>query len=141
LTLTGYASVNVSNFLSDEKKQQVIALGRLGWPLRRIEQAPGCGGKPANGAAKPAIEVATDPAAEKPPDLAYARSGAPPGPSLSLFQCLRALRDLIELGLSRGRNAMAIWPDLVNDHGFPGPGSALWSLSSVAVSSVQVRLV
>ena len=31
----------MSNVLSTEKKQQVIALGRLGWPLRRIEQATG----------------------------------------------------------------------------------------------------
>jgi hypothetical protein len=29
----------MSNVLSEEKKQQVIALGKLGWPLRRIEQA------------------------------------------------------------------------------------------------------
>ncbi len=31
----------MSNVLSEEKKQQVIALGRLGWSLRRIEQATG----------------------------------------------------------------------------------------------------
>ena len=31
----------MSNVLSEEKKQQVIALGRLGWPLRRIEQVTG----------------------------------------------------------------------------------------------------
>src|SRR5438309_11738948 len=31
----------MSNVLSEEKKQQVIALGRLGWPLRRIEQETG----------------------------------------------------------------------------------------------------
>jgi hypothetical protein len=31
----------MSNVLSDEKKQQVIALGRLGWSLRRIEDATG----------------------------------------------------------------------------------------------------
>jgi hypothetical protein len=29
----------VSNVLSEEKKQQVIALGRLGWSLRHIEAA------------------------------------------------------------------------------------------------------
>jgi hypothetical protein len=29
------------NVLTDEKKQQFLALGRLGWPLRRIEQAKG----------------------------------------------------------------------------------------------------
>jgi hypothetical protein len=31
----------MSNVLSEEKKQQIIALGKLGWPLRRIEQATG----------------------------------------------------------------------------------------------------
>ena len=31
----------MSNVLSDEKEQQVIALGRLGWSLRRIEEATG----------------------------------------------------------------------------------------------------
>jgi transposase len=31
----------MGNVLSDEKKQQIIALGRLGWPLRRIEQETG----------------------------------------------------------------------------------------------------
>jgi hypothetical protein len=29
-------------------------------------------------------------------------------------------RELIEQGLGRGRNAMAIWQDLVSDHGFAG---------------------
>jgi hypothetical protein len=64
--------------LNEEKKQQVIALGQLGWQLRRIQQATrirretaatylkaasvpvrppgGCG----RGQAKPAIEVFTD---------------------------------------------------------------------------------
>jgi hypothetical protein len=31
----------VSNVLNEEKKQQVIALGRLGWSLRQIERATG----------------------------------------------------------------------------------------------------
>jgi len=31
----------MSNALSEEKRQQVLALGRLGWPLRRIEQETG----------------------------------------------------------------------------------------------------
>jgi hypothetical protein len=31
----------MSNILSEDKRQQVIALGRLGWPLRRIEQETG----------------------------------------------------------------------------------------------------
>ena len=29
----------MANVLNEEKKQQVIALGRLGWPLRKIQQA------------------------------------------------------------------------------------------------------
>ena len=29
------------NVLSEEKKQQVVALGRLGWSLRRIQEATG----------------------------------------------------------------------------------------------------
>jgi hypothetical protein len=31
----------VSNVLNEEKKKQVIALGQLGWALRRIERATG----------------------------------------------------------------------------------------------------
>src|SRR5215472_13213356 len=31
----------MSNVLSEDKRQQVIALGQLGWPLRRIEQETG----------------------------------------------------------------------------------------------------
>ena len=32
---------NVSNVLRDDKRQQIIALGRLGWSLRRIEREVG----------------------------------------------------------------------------------------------------
>jgi transposase len=31
----------MANVLSDEKKQQVLVLGRLGWSLRRIQRATG----------------------------------------------------------------------------------------------------
>jgi hypothetical protein len=34
-------SFGMSNVLSEEKKQQVIALAKLGWSLRRIEEATG----------------------------------------------------------------------------------------------------
>lgn len=34
-------SVDMSNILSEEKKKQVIALGKLGWSWRRIEEATG----------------------------------------------------------------------------------------------------
>jgi len=75
----------MANVLSDEKKQQVIALGRLGWTLRRIQQATGVRRETASGylkaagigvrppgawgrraASKPAKEVTTDWGAGKP---------------------------------------------------------------------------
>jgi hypothetical protein len=69
----------MANLLSDAKKQQVIALGQLGWTLRRIQaatgvrretagaylKAAGLGVRPAGRwghPPKPAIEVSTDPA-------------------------------------------------------------------------------
>src|SRR5258707_7821524 len=81
----------MSNVLSEEKKQQVIALGRLGWPLRRIEQetgvrretagaylkAAGIGARPPRAwgrrpPAKPANEVTTGSDATKPLNTVYA---------------------------------------------------------------------
>jgi len=119
----------VSNVLSEEKKQQVIALGRLGWSLRHIERAvhirretagtylraAGIAVRPPGGwgrnAAKPAIEVSTDSEAEKPPRQ--------PGRSPSASAC-EPYREVVEAELAKGRNAMAIWQDLVDGHGFVG---------------------
>jgi hypothetical protein len=125
----------VSNVLSEEKKQQVIALGRLGWSLRRIQgatrirretaagylKAAGIAVRPPGGwgrrpPAKPAIEVTTDFGAES-AGAPAPESASPPGRSPSASAC-EPYRELIELGLSRGRNAMAIWQDLVDSHGF-----------------------
>src|SRR5438477_1542547 len=44
----------MSNVLSEEKKLQVIALGKLGWTLRRIEQATGVREETAGGYLKAA---------------------------------------------------------------------------------------
>jgi transposase len=188
LTLTeGIPFVNVSNVLSEQKKQQIIALGRLRWTLRRIERETGVrretaaaylkaagvalrppGGwgrrpptEPANGVipdsdpakpanevitdsrpakpanqvttdsdpAKPANEVITDSRPAKPTNEVTTDSGGQllnqpaaeqePGPqrSPSASACA-AFREVIEVGLSKGRNAMAIWQDLVDDCGF-----------------------
>ena len=115
--------------MSEEKKQQVIALGRLGWSLRRIERAAhirretagaylraaGIAVRPPGGwgrnAAKPAIEVSTDSGAEKPPRQ--------PSRSPSASAC-EPYREVVEAELAKGRNAMAIWQDLVDGHGFAG---------------------
>ncbi len=66
--------------------------------------------------AKPANEVSTDFGAES----GKATPGAPepkPGRSPSSSTC-EACRETIELGLARGRNAMATWQDLVDGHRF-----------------------
>src|SRR6266446_9790374 len=126
----------MANILSDAKKQQVIALGQLGWTLRRIEAATGVrretagaylkaagiavrppgrwGHPPAN----PAKEVSTDP--RTPSAVPPAPPAWPPGPQRApTASACAPYRELIELALARGRNAMAIWRDLVDEHGFP----------------------
>ena len=139
----------MGNVLERAKQEQVIALGRLGWSLRRIEEATGvrretAGGylrsagialrtpggwghsspaKPAiqvttgfSGSSqainsKPAIEVTTGFLPEKaPPEQAGKRSAG----------VSEAYREMIELELSRGRNAVGIFQDLVDTHGFTG---------------------
>jgi len=131
----------MSNVLNESKKQQVIALGRLGWPLRRIEQetgvrretvgaylkAAGIAVRPAGGwgrraPAKAANEVITDPGDSKPAnevitdfDGGFALNpDLPPQNRTTSASTCEPHRDAIELGLSRGRNAMAIWQDLVS---------------------------
>jgi transposase len=146
----------MSNVLSDDKRQQIIALGRLGWSLRRIEQATGVRRETASAylkaagisvrppgrwgrAAKPAIQVTTDsesakeknaalnnPESSKPAIEVTTDSGlTKQGPEASIShpkartpsQC-EPYRELIEAALQRGRNATAIWQDLVSDYGF-----------------------
>jgi len=136
----------MSNVLSEEKKQQVIALGKLGWSLRRIEKATGVrretagaylkaagvtvDGPGRRSSGKPAIRVATDSEDSKPAidggvatDFIRPFSQKPPiqlpAPKLSTSDC-EPFRETIEVGLSRGRNARAIWQDMVTEHGFSG---------------------
>jgi transposase len=154
----------MSNALSEEKRQQVLALGRLGWPLRRIEQetgvrretvsaylkAAGIGVRPPGAwgrrpPAKPANEVTTGSMTElpvtnpnpNPENLSFKGKTAKPANEVttgfgvessgfatqkhaSTPSACEPFREAIELGLSRGRNAMAIWQDLVADCGFGG---------------------
>lgn len=136
----------MANLLSDAKKQQVIALGQLGWTLRRIQAATGVRRETAGaylkaaGLAvrpagrwghppKPAKEVSTNPA--NPASVVSTDSEAPASPPPAPSWPPRAqrapaagacepYRELIELAVARGRQAMAIWRDLVDDHGFAG---------------------
>jgi transposase len=171
----------MSNVLSEDKRQQVLALGRLGWSLRRIEEATGVrretasqylrlagvavrrpGGRPGVWPPKPATtaEVPPDPGLEKPaareevPPEAVPKpattTGVPPDPeaplrperALSASVC-EPFREVIEEALARGRNAKAIWQDLVDDHGFR---SAYWSVKRFVVklhgqTPVEARVV
>jgi len=148
----------MANVLKEEKKQQVLALGRLGWPLRRIEEATGvrretasaylkAAGIPIRPArswgrrppAKPANEAITDPAEVPKPangvitdseqvskpanevitDPAVTPAAWPPRPGRSpAASACEPYKELIELALAKGRNAVAIWQDLVDEHGF-----------------------
>ena len=132
----------MSNVLSEEKRQQILALGRLGWSLRRIEEATGVRretasgylkaagltvrgrGRPRARPANPAIpsEVSTDssPAtmAGKGADETAPVPAQRPGRAPQASAC-EPYRELVVEALARGRNAMAIWQDLVDDHGFP----------------------
>lgn len=119
------------NVLTEEKKQQVLALGRLGWSLRRIEEAtgvrretagrylraegvevrrPGGWGRRAAGVetAKAAIEAPTG-----------ARAAEPPPDRVTLSAC-EPFREVILAEMAKGRNAVGIWQDLVDAHGFAG---------------------
>jgi transposase len=121
----------MGNVLHDDKKQQIVALGRLGWPLRRIEQSTGIRretvsaylkaagitvrgrGRPGERTAKAAISsagVSTDL-----PSLAAVEAAPARAPSASACE---PYRPFILDAVRRGRNAMAIWQDLVDDHGF-----------------------
>lgn len=140
------SSIIVSNVLSQEKQNQVIALGRLGWPLRRIEKATGVRRETAAGYLRsagvpvrqpgrwgrqvpdsnPATEVTTDSAGGAAPNPAnevpqVTTDSEPPRPSRSpsASACL-PYHELIQTGLAKGRNAMGIWQDLVDQSGFTG---------------------
>src|SRR5205809_2537301 len=164
----------MANVLKDEKKQQIIALGRLGWSLRKIQEAtrvrretisaylrgagveiwppgrwkregkanPAIEGITGSEAAKPAIPRFAGPrnlnpenlstqgkttATSKPAiavitDFGVGLSGKEPENSKAVGSAstCEPYREIIELGLSRDRNAMAIWQDLVSDYGFQG---------------------
>jgi hypothetical protein len=128
--------------LDDHTQQQIPSLGRLGWTLSRIQETTGIRretvsgylkaagiavrsrGRPSESKAKPAIseEVSTDLLAK--PAITSDRVSTdlvrPPSPGRapSASAC-EPYREIIADALARGRNAVAIWQDLVDDHGFP----------------------
>src|SRR5215475_11936838 len=156
----------MANVLNEEKKQQILALGRLGWSLRRIQEATRVrretisgylkaagitvwrpGGWSRQGQPKPAMQVIAGSMSElpeqnpnvNPENLPTKRKsnseeskpaievitgfgvglrGPESGKPSSSRSACELFHEAIQLGLSRGRNARAIWQDLVSDHGF-----------------------
>ncbi|MGH9421975.1 MAG: IS21-like element ISGau7 family transposase, partial [Thermoanaerobaculia bacterium] len=125
----------MSNVLEQHKQQQVLTLGRLGWTLSRIGDATGVHrvtvgeylraagipvrgrGRPGEGRPKPTIseEVSTDSVTATPAIAPAVSTDA--GPARAPSAC-EPYRELIAEAVGRGRNAVAIWQDLVDDHGF-----------------------
>jgi hypothetical protein len=66
--------------------------------------------------------VTTDPAAAKPANGGEVTtdSGALKAASEPTASTSEPYRELIEAGLSKGRNATSIWQELVDRHGFTG---------------------
>ena len=134
----------MSNVLNEEKQKQVLALGQLGWSLRRIEAAtgirretaagylraagvevrpPGGWGQKPKPATDLATEVTTDSTVTEPPKLAIADREVTTGPQTETPTSESACephREQIEAAVARGRNAMSIWQTLVDQHGFAG---------------------
>ena len=132
----------MTNILGDDKQRQVLALGQLGWALRRIEQATGVRRETASAYLKaagiavrdprhrrlavpnPASEVSTDPGALLAEIPGRLNAVPPPGRAPAASAC-EPYRELIDAALARGRDAMAIWRDLVDDHSFPAQYSSV----------------
>jgi len=175
----------MGNVLNREKREQVIALGRLSWSLRRIEKATGVrretagdylrsagialrtpggwGRKPPAKAAtsvtvrsdgsKPAIEVITGFSCSTPCDDRKPANEVITGflPEMRLPEqgsrrsagASEAYRELIELELERGRNAMGIWQDLVDEHGFTASYQSVQRLVRKlrGASSAEARVI
>jgi len=128
----------MANVLGREKREQILALGRLGWTLRRIEAETGVRRETASAylraagiairpprkwgkaSPKPAKETSTDSGSAKAAIETSTGSAAGPsapgrGPQASACE---PYREWIEAAVAQGRNAMVIWQDLVDDHGF-----------------------
>lgn len=136
----------MANVLRPEKQEQVRALGRLGWSLRRIQRETGIDrasvGRylaeagiavreprrrrpPAMPGAKPASQVTPDSGVDsKPASQVFPDSNAAGTPDLILTSAARSAcephREFIAAALDLGRNGKAIWQDLVDRHGFTG---------------------
>jgi len=114
----------MANLLGNDKREQILALGRIGWSLRRIEEATGVRRETASRYLRSAGVAVRGPGrwGHAPPKAAKETSTDPgwrpaPGRSPQASAC-ESYGEWIEAGVRQGRPAMAIWQDLVDDHGF-----------------------
>ena len=137
-------SADEVNVLSNDKYNQVIALGRLRWTLREIEDATGVRRETASAYLKAAGIPVRSPRGRRLPETSKPASGdgvstdsggertskaascegvstdsepARPGRAPAASAC-EPYRELIETAVRLGRNATAIYQDLVELHGF-----------------------
>jgi transposase len=133
----------MANVLKPEKQEQVRALGRLGWSLRRIQGETGVhrgsvrrylieAGIPIRGergrrllaavGPKPTSQVTPDPGPDsKPTSQVFPDSAAASEVLTSAAKsACEPHRDFIATALDHGRNGKAIWQELVDRHGFAG---------------------
>ena len=127
----------MSNVLNEEKRNQVVALGRMGWSLRRIQESIGIRRETAAGYLK-AANIAIrkpggwgkQPPADSKPANGVTTDSEPPVPSKPANEVTtdfgggssscEPYRELIQQALGHGRNAMSIWQQLVDQYGFTG---------------------
>jgi transposase len=139
------------NELSMTDQETILGLLRLGWSARRIARetnhrretiarygiaaglirpkparpkvATDLPGESGPGAPPKPAKVATDPAAQSPPQVAGDSSSAtdrrPPTVPRSRSNC-ETHRAFIDAEIAKGRNAVAIYQDLVEHHGYAG---------------------
>jgi transposase len=140
--------VIVSNVLSEDKRHQVIALGQLGWSLRRIQNKTGVRRetaaaylKAAGVAVRPPRAWGKRPPESKPANAVFTDSGGdepakpanvftePEGehtanPAREVFtgsgSSCAPWREQVEQAMALGRNAMSIWQQLVDQHAYAG---------------------
>ena len=138
----------MANVLKPEKQEQVRALGRLGWSVRRIQretgvdrasvrrylaeagivvreprrrQLPAAGSKPASEVFPGlGVSAAAEAADPKPASEVFPDPGDGGGEKPRVPSRCEPHRSFIEESLGRGRNGKAIWQDLVDLHGFAG---------------------
>ena len=136
----------MANVLRPEKQEQVRALGRLGWSLRRIQRETGVdrasvkrylheAGIAHRGPRGRRLRVDAD---SKPASQAFPDSGGDSKPASQVFPDSAVVaeqnalikppiqsscephRELIESAIASGRNGKSIWQELVDYHGFAG---------------------